>query len=251
MKSIVVILLSLLLLSTQAIKKSEERAHYLSLSEGQLEAISDLIYNLANRIIEFQMLAKDGKSVFGFERNLGMLWQNPITCGVCHMGINTVDFVLGRDLIRVTLENIISYICSYSLKYEVCSGAVNEMGDVVVPQILDFLLSPSYACGRIGGFCSSHQWKTLDSSDYIQRILKDKPDFLKDNDFVNQQYRQINADPSPRKTVKVLHITDLHLDFEYKEGTNVHCDEPLCCREHNGLAPSPEDAAGKYGSYGD
>ena len=51
--------------------------------------------------------------------------------------------------------------------------------------------------------------------------------------------------------MKILHISDIHLDFSYKEGTNSKCDEPLCCREHNGLPKNPEDAAGKYGSLAD
>ena len=29
---------------------------------------------------------------------------------------------------------------------------------------------------------------------------------------------------------KILHISDLHLDLEYEEGTDSQCDRPLCCR---------------------
>lgn len=34
--------------------------------------------------------------------------------------------------------------------------------------------------------------------------------------------------------VKVLHLTDLHIDLQYKENTSSTCGEPLCCRENNG-----------------
>ncbi len=45
--------------------------------------------------------------------------------------------------------------------------------------------------------------------------------------------------------IKVLHLTDLHVDLHYKENTNTVCGEPLCCRENNG----PGDS-GYWGSYG-
>lgn len=38
--------------------------------------------------------------------------------------------------------------------------------------------------------------------------------------------------PSLQKSgnLKILHISDLHLDSEYAEGSDADCDFPLCCR---------------------
>lgn len=33
------------------------------------------------------------------------------------------------------------------------------------------------------------------------------------------------------ETLKILHITDTHLDPKYKEGTNAACSTPVCCRD--------------------
>ena len=44
-------------------------------------------------------------------------------------------------------------------------------------------------------------------------------------------------------------FSNIHLDFDYTPGMNAHCNEPLWCRPINGPAPTPEDAAGKYGDY--
>lgn len=204
---------------------------------------------LSGSMRQRQQLAKDGDSLFGLERVLGFLWQNPLTCGACRLGMSTFDYVLDSALVRGTLEFIGTVACSFFIDYRVCYGAVNEMTEVLVPQMVDFVLTPAFSCARLMGFCSAPKWKTLDAQEYIDRILADKPEFLKDNDYVNQQYKKINEDPEKRKTVKLLHITDVHLDFAYKEGMNANCNEPLCCREINGLAPTPADAAGKYGSY--
>eukprot|EP00344_Euplotes_crassus_P003509 CAMPEP_0197000176 /NCGR_PEP_ID=MMETSP1380-20130617/5180_1 /TAXON_ID=5936 /ORGANISM="Euplotes crassus, Strain CT5" /LENGTH=434 /DNA_ID=CAMNT_0042417371 /DNA_START=534 /DNA_END=1838 /DNA_ORIENTATION=+ len=48
-----------------------------------------------------------------------------------------------------------------------------------------------------------------------------------------------------------MHISDVHLDFNYLEGTNAQCNEPLCCRASSGKPKNPEDAAGKFGSLAD
>ena len=49
-------------------------------------------------------------------------------------------------------------------------------------------------------------------------------------------------------TIRVLHLTDVHIDLKYKEGSNVNCDEPLCCRADDG--PVKGEPAGKWGAYG-
>ena len=118
------------------------------------------------QIKHLQEQSKDGKSLIGYERELGSIWQNPITWGIWRAGMATVDFFLSLNIVRNTAENIISLICSYYMTYEVWSGAVHEMGDILVPQMINFVLSPSYSCARLAGFCSSPTWKTLDSQEY-------------------------------------------------------------------------------------
>lgn len=49
--------------------------------------------------------------------------------------------------------------------------------------------------------------------------------------------------------LKVLHLSDVHLDPLYVEGTNAICPEPLCCREQSGIANISANAAGKWGDY--
>ncbi|CAI2362134.1 unnamed protein product [Moneuplotes crassus] len=217
----------------------------------QQDYVGDISEYVGNAIMRYREVAKDGHSLFGFERTLGFLWQNPLTCGVCHSTLPALDFLIDNSIVTPGLEKIIAYFCGKSLAYEVCLGAIQEMGSIIVPEVMKFLIGPKYACSRLVGVCKNPHFKTADPQDYIDRVLSDKPDFIKDNDYVNAQYRKIAADPNPRKTVKVLHLSDIHLDFEYKEGTNAHCDEPLCCRERYGPAPTPEAAAGKYGALAD
>merc|ERR1711962_1174715 len=42
-----------------------------------------------------------------------------------------------------------------------------------------------------------------------------------------------------RKTLKVLHITDVHIDEDYAENSDAECSQPLCCRKvSNGVKNS-------------
>ena len=52
-----------------------------------------------------------------------------------------------------------------------------------------------------------------------------------------------------KDTIRVVHLSDVHLDMKYKVGTEVNCGLPLCCREENGPAADHSTAAGHYGSY--
>lgn len=49
--------------------------------------------------------------------------------------------------------------------------------------------------------------------------------------------------------IKVLQITDIHLDLYYKEGADADCDMPMCCRASSGSPKTKKTAAGKWGSY--
>ena len=44
-------------------------------------------------------------------------------------------------------------------------------------------------------------------------------------------------------TLKLLHLTDVHLDLEYEAGTQSKCDFALCCRK-----PASAGEAGDWGS---
>lgn len=59
--------------------------------------------------------------------------------------------------------------------------------------------------------------------------MKDKPDFIRNDDFIDNLYREIEeSEPTPL-TYNLLHMSDWHVDFRYKEGANRNCKEEICC----------------------
>lgn len=47
--------------------------------------------------------------------------------------------------------------------------------------------------------------------------------------------------------MRVLHLSDTHVDLLYREGSLANCDEPLCCQK--GKAGSGDVAAGRWGHF--
>jgi hypothetical protein len=212
----------LLLISSHASSAAQEPDYLLKrIAKG-------VIHNTMKSIKDWQKQAQDGGSVFGLERELGSIWQNPITCNTCHFAMNSFDWVLSRQTVRSVLETIITYGCSFYMNGTVCDGAVHEMGNVLVPQLTEFVLTGDYSCSRLFGFCSSPSWVTLNHADYIRRVISEKPDIIKNNDFIDNLYKEIENDKKTRETIRVLHMSDLHVDMMYSPGSSVNCGEPLC-----------------------
>ncbi|TRY66942.1 hypothetical protein TCAL_07657 [Tigriopus californicus] len=58
--------------------------------------------------------------------------------------------------------------------------------------------------------------------------------------------------PEPEATkLKVLHLTDLHIDLSYLPGSNPDCGMPCCCMNTTGLAQGDERRAGYWGDIAD
>ena len=47
--------------------------------------------------------------------------------------------------------------------------------------------------------------------------------------------------------MKLLHMSDPHIDFEYVEGANADCGKPVCCRKEDGFPSDKSKAAPKFG----
>jgi len=57
--------------------------------------------------------------------------------------------------------------------------------------------------------------------------------------------------PRNANELKIIHLTDLHVDPRYLEGGVANCPEIVCCRQDRGIAPNPADRAGRWGDYRD
>ena len=52
-------------------------------------------------------------------------------------------------------------------------------------------------------------------------------------------------------TLRILQLSDIHLDENYAVGSNTDCGEPLCCRASHGSPSTPSAGAVYWGEYRD
>ena len=127
-------------------------------------------------------------------------------------------------------------ICEIAVAPRVCKGFLN-LREIFVSNLIDFDLKPDYFCEEIVKTCDTNLYVEKPVDDYIKRVLADKPESIKDDDFINKKYKEMSKSKIPRKTFKMAHITDAHFDFKYAKGSNWDCAESniICCRKEQGF----------------
>ena len=132
---------------------------------------------------------------------------------------------------------------------ELCPDIVAMMAPNVFGVLEEYVITKNRICDELLGFCARPYYTELTVEDFTTRVMADKPAIIADDEYINNLYREVRADPNERKTIKAVHMSDPHIDFWYKEGTLAKCDSYECCRETWGYPEDPSLAAGPWGGY--
>jgi len=185
--------------------------------------------------------------------------EGDLTCSACQAALAPIDAFCNNLTIRQVLEEVITEVC-VAFKIEggeraVCQGAIDTMANSVMPALAQGIFHPQRVCDEYLHLCPSPVVTELSAEEYVEKRLKDKPDIIKSNDYVDKIYAKIKADPGPRKTIRSIQLSDIHIDFAYREGAPSVCDFPICCRD-NGVSDAVQylkdpsiRPAGKWGDY--
>ncbi|XP_060565615.1 sphingomyelin phosphodiesterase-like [Ruditapes philippinarum] len=213
--------------------------------------IDDAREEATNKINEFQLQSKIANFVKKHERELFLARSDrktecgtivrvsKIDCSICVLLVEGVSYMVNKgstqdDVVKFSTEACID------LKIEdekVCRAFLEEFKEEIFTVVLRLSYSPREVCSHVLGtdcgepYNPNAMWNVtfpdVPKPPVIPPSLP-KPD-------------------SPR--LRILHLTDFHMDKDYMEGTNAECGEPLCCRIQNG-PPSPGvTGAGKYGDF--
>lgn len=221
-----ILLITLSLSATLALKSKETKYTFASLLEN----------------VEFQKVIPPHKKIQVNSFLSAMATETKslsfsLECSGCEAFVSLLNLVPAENLISL-VETIIIKVCALSLqKEEVCAGAVTEMAPYVIDSFKNRYLSPDFICGDTLQVCAL-DYVYLDAMDYVRDMIKGKP---------NKTYPYPNIS-DVKKTYKVLHLSDPHVDVEYTVGSNAFCDEPLCCVYHSGTAPNSSVAAQFWGT---
>ena len=176
-------------------------------------------------------------SLFGLSSTSG-----GIKCDVCSFVVDVLkNYLLQKNGIEKFYE-LVKQICHFTkLDDRVCDGAIDHYDDIVVDAFLRRFLNGDFVCTLVKICNDTTEYDTID--DYARRILADKPE---------TKEREIVPKKNEDDYYKVLQVTDIHLDMEYKEGAVANCNLPLCCRvlRDDDLVPVKQIYAGLYGTTG-
>ncbi|XP_015791561.1 sphingomyelin phosphodiesterase [Tetranychus urticae] len=144
------------------------------------------------------------------------------TCYACKFGIALVQHFIEFGKGKEEMAKLATTVC-ITLKIEdrtVCKGIINTYKDEFVEVVSQLAFSPTEICGTIlGDSCAEvynplHNW-TVPLTPLPKPAVPNPP----------------TVPTSNVPTLKILQISDTHVDLQYLAGGEVNCGEPLCCRK--------------------
>jgi len=161
-----------------------------------------------------------------------------LVCNACVVGVEAIVdlYLLGYDI--VSIEEVALIVCDlFNIEdHNVCDGAIHNYGPQLEYILDNRRLTGQHACAIVlGNGCGD----TEGVNSWTVDLPSDpKPDV------------QPPMPPSPDSpTMKILQISDVHLDLSYTIGSDAGCDLPNCCMNVTGLPDVPENAAQYWGDY--
>ncbi|CAD5234594.1 unnamed protein product [Bursaphelenchus xylophilus] len=164
-----------------------------------------------------------------------------LACKSCKFVVSELEKIFEKDLVKECIQPLISFLCErfHIQTHNICKGITSTFKEEFLYVIKELISKPQHVCGLLLKDCD-HEDNPL-YSNWTIPIPGNKP--------------QKNDRKPPKDTIgptlRVLHITDLHIDLEYAVGTEVDCGEPMCCRWPKERSMKPlKSPAGYWGSVG-
>jgi sphingomyelin phosphodiesterase len=176
-----------------------------------------------------------------------------LSWNACQGAMAALSYVLFNDFIINVAEKAVQFACSTfvfnSDQWKVLSGSYVGL---VLRKLKQKTFEPAYFCEMTLGICQPSIYRYLGIESDVKRILSDKPEIIKDNNYINDLYKEIRRDQENginRDTILMYHVSDLHASLRYKAGTNSQCGTFVCWTDDSGTPKKTEDVAGKWGDY--
>ena len=130
-------------------------------------------------------------------------------CSFCRINIDLWNKSAKNELFQVVLERMMDdfcYVGRFSLYLSSCKRFSQHFVPGLLENLSEIILTPDYICSTMG-MCERHPaYEPMNADDYIRAILSDKPDYLKNDDFIDKLYEQIedDGDKNQRKTISLI-----------------------------------------------
>uniref|UniRef100_A0A0K0E8I4 Sphingomyelin phosphodiesterase n=1 Tax=Strongyloides stercoralis TaxID=6248 RepID=A0A0K0E8I4_STRER len=140
-------------------------------------------------------------------------------CSTCYTIVTLLHQVWGSNTVDECLADALTFVCE-KLKIEdnfVCKGIIGNFKDEFFYIAGKLIVNPEEICSLMIKDCGTPILEL--GSNWTIPIPGNKPPV------------KIPQSPDPSKPkLKVLHISDIHIDSQYLPGSEAECGEPQCCR---------------------
>ena len=167
--------------------------------------------------------------------------KKKISCSGCKFGIDILQQFLLKKKGVEKFYSLMKSLCSVAkLQSEVCEGAISHYGDIVIESLIRKFADSNYLCALMKSCNDTTEYESIEN--FAQKTLLNK----------KEKKNKINYSKTEntKNYYKVVQVTDIHLDMEYKEGSIANCNYPLCCREIKTENLTNYELAGFYGHIG-
>ena len=166
-------------------------------------------------------------------------------CLKCISFVKSIKDIKNKYGFKGIYEGMIKSVCPLikvliKMDEEACQGFVDNYGPIVLENFFSRYIDSHFLCEKVDLCPVLTPKKFIDPDAYANRVLEGKK-LVKEKEKVNEN----------GNLIRMLQVTDLHLDPKFKEGYSTECLKPICCRE-----PATEEqkkqgkVAGKYGFEG-
>lgn len=98
---------------------------------------------------------------------------------------------MGSDSFVEAIEAIAIKGCSLKIYEYQCAGFIDKLAPLVVSNAIAGSLNPEFFCSQTVSMCEDDSIVPLPPTDYIDRLMTDKPDITANNDYIDNLYSSI------------------------------------------------------------
>lgn len=225
-------------------EKAQLKQEALSLFNSNYELYQKMISNFRTRDLRYKYYTEQNEDSSDEEKNLYI--SRYTYCQKCINFIKSLRQIRDKYSLQTLYDNLKKVVCPLlksKLDPEACVGFVNNYGNIIMENIFSRYVDSYYLCEKIDLCPIEIPKKFINIENYAKNILKEK-----DNIPISQKEK---IDENGTK-LRMLQVTDIHLDLEYKEGAKVSCLFPICCRDlpTESEKENIKELSGKYGYEG-
>lgn len=169
----------------------------------------------------------------------GLDWK----CLGCMGGVEVLKFLYQRNATGAEIISVARFICNKfaDVTPTICWAITSEFQDTFLYVLGELVFRPGELCALLVSNCGK-QINPFDSNWSLP--LPPKPTSQR-----KAQSKHIDHFSDSVHQIRILQLSDIHIDFSYKEGTEAQCELPLCCTSSTSVGrKKPIQPAGYWGS---